>query len=85
MYGISRRGLLQSGVAAGVLAATGLPLRAQTRGGKLTAGLSGANTSDSWDARTHSDLYMIASAQGAVFDSLTESLDVQSASGRDVP
>ncbi len=37
MYGISRRGLLQSGVAAGVLAATGLPLRAQTRGGKTTA------------------------------------------------
>lgn len=72
MYGISRRGLLQSGVAAGVLAATGLPLRAQTRGGKLTAGLGGANTSDSWDARTHSDIFMIASAQGSVFDSLTE-------------
>lgn len=72
MYGISRRGLLQSGVAAGVLAATGMPLRAQTSGGKLTAGLSGANTSDSWDSRTHSDLFMIAAAQGAVFDSLTE-------------
>ncbi|HCP80836.1 MAG TPA: peptide ABC transporter substrate-binding protein [Octadecabacter sp.] len=72
MYGISRRGLLQSGVAAGVLAATGLPLRAQTRGGKLTAGLGGANTSDSWDSRTHSDIFMIASAQGSVFDSLTE-------------
>ncbi|MCW1951964.1 MAG: ABC transporter substrate-binding protein [Octadecabacter sp.] len=72
MYGISRRGLLQSGVAAGVLAATGLPLKAQTRGGKLTAGLSGANTSDSWDSRTHSDLYMIASSQGSVFDGLTE-------------
>ena len=72
MYGISRRGLLQTGVAAGVLAATGLPLRAQTAGGKLTAGLSGANTSDSWDSRTHSDIFMIASAQGAVFDSLTE-------------
>jgi peptide/nickel transport system substrate-binding protein len=55
-----------------VLGLTGLPLRAQTRGGKLTAGLSGANTSDSWDGRTHSDLFMIASAQGAVFDSLTE-------------
>jgi len=49
-----------------------LPLKAQTRGGKLTAGLGGANTSDSWDARTHSDIFMIASAQGAVFDSLTE-------------
>ncbi len=72
MQGISRRGLLKTGVAAGVLGLTGMPLRAQTRGGKLTAGLSGANTSDSWDGRTHSDIYMIASAQGAVFDSLTE-------------
>ena len=72
MTRISRRGLLTTGVAAGVLSATGLPLRAQSRGGKLTAGLSGANTSDSWDGRTHSDLFMIASAQGAVFDSLTE-------------
>jgi len=72
MYGISRRGLLQSGVAAGVLAATGLPLKAQTRGGKLTAGLGGANTSDSWDGRTHSDIFMIAAAHGCVFDCLTE-------------
>ena len=72
MTRLNRRGLLKTGVAAGVLAATGLPIRAQTRGGKLTAGLSGANTSDSWDSRTHSDLFMIACAQGAVFDSLTE-------------
>ncbi len=72
MQGISRRGLLKTGAAAGVLGLTGMPLRAQTRGGKLTAGLSGANTSDSWDGRTHSDLFMIASAQGSVFDSLTE-------------
>lgn len=72
MHGISRRGLLKTGVAAGVLSLSGMPLRAQTRGGKLTAGMSGANTSDSWDGRTHSDLFMIASAQGAVFDSLTE-------------
>jgi peptide/nickel transport system substrate-binding protein len=72
MHGISRRGLLKTGVAAGVLGLTGLPVRAQTRGGKLTAGLSGANTSDSWDSRTFSDLFMLASAQGAVFDSLTE-------------
>ncbi|MCG8453484.1 MAG: hypothetical protein MI717_09935, partial [Spirochaetales bacterium] len=70
---ISRRGLLQTGAAAAVLSATGMPLRAQAkRGGKLTAGLSGANTSDSWDGRTHSDLFMIASAHGTVFDALTE-------------
>ncbi|MDU8910863.1 ABC transporter substrate-binding protein [Aestuariicoccus sp. MJ-SS9] len=73
MRHISRRGLLKTGAAAGVLAASGLPLRAQAkRGGRLRAGLSGANTSDSWDGRTHSDLFMIASAQGTVFDSLTE-------------
>ncbi|MBI1417182.1 MAG: peptide ABC transporter substrate-binding protein [Limimaricola sp.] len=72
MAQISRRGLLKTGVAAGVLGLTGLPLRAQTRGGKLTAGMNGANTSDSWDGRTHSDLFMIACAMGAVFDCLTE-------------
>jgi peptide/nickel transport system substrate-binding protein len=72
MNGISRRGLLKTGVAAGVLGLSGMPLRAQTRGGKLTAGLGGANTTDSWDGRTHSDLFMIAAAQGTVFDSLTE-------------
>jgi peptide/nickel transport system substrate-binding protein len=70
---LSRRGLLKTGVAAGVLAATGLPLRAAPkRGGKLVIGINGANTSDNWDARTHSDLYMIMACQGAVFESLTE-------------
>ncbi len=72
MNGISRRGLLKTGAAAGVLSLTGMPLKAQTRGGKLTAGLGGANTSDSWDGRTHSDIFMIASAHGCVFDCLTE-------------
>ena len=69
---ISRRGLMKTGAAAGVLTLSGLPAKAMTRGGKLTAGLGGANTSDSWDSRTHSDIFMIASAQGSVFDSLTE-------------
>jgi peptide/nickel transport system substrate-binding protein len=72
MYGISRRGLMKSGVAAGVLGLSGMPLRAATMGGKLTAGLGGANTSDSWDSRTHSDIFMIASCHGAGCDSLTE-------------
>ncbi len=72
MNGISRRGLLQTGVAAGVLGLSGMPLRAQTRGGKLTAGLNGASTSDNWDGRTFSDLFMIAAAHGTVFDCLTE-------------
>jgi len=72
MTRISRRGLLKTGAAAGVLAATGMPLMASPKkGGRLRAGLSGANTSDSWDGRTHSDLFMIASASGSVFDCLT--------------
>ena len=72
MHGISRRSLLKTGAAAGVLGLTGMPVRAQTKGGKLTVGLGGANTSDSWDARTHSDIFMIAAAHGTVFDCLTE-------------
>lgn len=73
MTRISRRGLLRSGAAAGVLAATGLPVFAQAkRGGRLRVGLNGANTSDSWDGRTHSDAFMINCAQGGVFDCLTE-------------
>lgn len=73
MTRISRRGLLRTGAAAGVLAATGLPLRAQAkRGGRARLGLAGANSSDSWDARTHSDTFMIMCAFGCVFDCLTE-------------
>ncbi|WP_417605704.1 ABC transporter substrate-binding protein [Primorskyibacter flagellatus] len=73
MVQISRRSLLKTGAAASVLAATGLPLRAEAkRGGTLRLGLAGANTSDTWDGRTHSDTYMIMCAYGAVFDCMTE-------------
>lgn len=72
MRQISRRGLLKSGAAAGVLAASGMQLQAQTSGGTFRMGISGANTSDSWDGRTHSDTYMITVGHGAVFDCLTE-------------
>ncbi len=73
MTQISRRSLLKTGAAAGVLAATGMPLRAQAKkGGRLRLGLAGANTSDSWDGRTHSDSFMIMAAHGCVFDCLTE-------------
>ena len=73
MTQISRRSLLKTGVAAGVLSATGLPVRAQAKkGGRLRLGIAGANTSDSWDGRTHSDSFMIMCAHGAVFDCLTE-------------
>lgn len=73
MTRFSRRGLLKTGAAASVLAATGLPLAAQAKkGGRLRLGVSGANTSDSWDGRTHSDSFMINAAHGCVFDCLTE-------------
>ena len=72
MVQISRRGLLKTGAAAGVLAASGLPVRAQSRGGTLRMGVAGANTSDSWDGRTHSDSFMIMAGHGCVFDCLTE-------------
>ncbi|MCP3970177.1 MAG: ABC transporter substrate-binding protein [Rhodobacteraceae bacterium] len=73
MMNISRRGLLKTGAAAGVLSATGLPTyAAPNKGGTLKLGFSGANTSDSWDGRTHSDLFMQAAGHGCVFDCLTE-------------
>lgn len=71
---LSRRGLLKTVTAASVLAATGVygsGYSAPKKGGRLKAGLSGAHTSDSWDGRTHADLFMAASASGAVFDTLT--------------
>ncbi|WP_348647659.1 ABC transporter substrate-binding protein [Marivita sp. S6314] len=49
-----------------------MPVRAQQRGGTLRLGLAGANTSDSWDSRTHSDSFMIMAGHGAVFDCLTQ-------------
>ena len=75
MSQLTRRGLLKSGAAAGVLAATGAHAASHAtpkRGGTLRLGLAGANTSDSWDSRTHSDSYMIMAAHGAVFDTLTQ-------------
>ncbi|TCK99902.1 peptide/nickel transport system substrate-binding protein [Shimia isoporae] len=73
MSRISRRSLLTSGAAAGVLAASGLALSAAPKpGGTLRAVLPGGSLQDSWDARTHSGLFMMAAAHGAVFDCLTE-------------
>ena len=73
MSQFSRRGLLKTGAAAGVIAATGRPAKsAAKRGGKLRMGLNGANTSDSFDGRTHSDQFMIHMGHGTVFDCLTE-------------
>lgn len=72
-FNLSRRSLMQGTAAAGVLAATGAPaMAAPKRGGSLRLGLKGANTSDTWDGRTHSDSYMINMAHGCVFDCLTK-------------
>lgn len=73
MRRLDRRSLLTTGAAAGLLAATGLPLRAAPkRGGVLRLGLSGAHPTDSWDSRSHSDSFMKLAAHGAVFDTLTQ-------------
>jgi len=77
---LDRREFLGAGVAAGVTAAagTGLTTNAQAapkKGGTLKMGISGANTSDSWDGRTHSE--------GA--ECRRQDLDVQPAQGRHVP
>ena len=70
---LDRRRLLTSGAAAAVFAASGMPgLAMPKRGGLLRAGLSGGSSTDSWDGRRHRGLFMIAAAQGAVFDTLTE-------------
>lgn len=42
------------------------------RGGTIRLGLTGANTSDSFDSRTHSDTFMQVAGMGCVFDALIE-------------
>ena len=69
---LCRRSLLKTGAAASVIAATGLPTKVTaTRGGILRLGLNGANSSDSFDGRTHYDTFMINICHGTVFDCLT--------------
>ncbi len=78
MPNLSRRGILKAGAA--TLAATSLtPFAAHSMpkmGGTLRLGIGGANTSDSWDGGSHSDIYMQMAAHGAIFDCLTE-IDAQ--------
>ncbi len=70
---IGRRRLLTAGAAAGLLAASGMPLRAAPKaGGTLRLGVSGALATDSWDSRTHQSPFMKLAAHGAVFDTLTQ-------------
>lgn len=63
---MSRRGLLGAGVLAGVLAASGVPLQARTRGGVLRLGLARPLPERDWS------LAPSALAQGAVHDTLLE-------------
>ncbi len=73
-FNMNRRGVLKAGAA--TVAATALssvPASAQPKkGGRLRLGIAGANTSDSWDGRTHSDTFMNVCGHGCVFDCLTE-------------
>jgi peptide/nickel transport system substrate-binding protein len=73
---ISRRGVLKAGAAtAAATALSSAPFVANAMpksGGTVKLGISGANTSDSWDARTHSDLFMNMACHGSVFDCLVE-------------
>jgi peptide/nickel transport system substrate-binding protein len=66
---ISRRGLITSGVLAGVLAATGVPVHAQRRQGVLRLALPGAVTG--WGIGPQDALARVLGA-GTVFDTLTE-------------
>jgi peptide/nickel transport system substrate-binding protein len=66
---LTRRGLITSGVLAGVLAATGVPVIAQSRGGTLRLALPAL------PGRGHAgpqDLAARIAGAGAVFDTLTE-------------
>ncbi|MEM9097094.1 MAG: ABC transporter substrate-binding protein [Pseudomonadota bacterium] len=72
-FNMNRRQTLQAGTAATALGLSGLSASAAPKkGGTLRMGLAGANTSDSWDGRTHSDSFMINMAHGCVFDCMTE-------------
>lgn len=66
---LTRRGLITSGVLAGVLAATGVPVIAQSRGGTLRLALP--TPFDGWPLGPH-DLTARVAGVGAVFDTLTE-------------
>lgn len=73
-YQWNRRGVLKAGAAtvAATAVAPSVSAMGGKKGGTLRIGLAGANTSDSWDGRTHSDSFMITTAHGCVFDCLTE-------------
>ena len=72
---LDRRTLLKASAATALAAGVGPGTAAAAgpkAGGTLRLGLSGGNTTDSWDGRTHSDVFMQVAAQGSVFDCITE-------------
>lgn len=74
-YGLSRRGFLQNAAASGLIAATPLPVFAQSapkRGGTLAIGIEGASTGDSLDPRSFNSPYWAVVA-GTIFNTLVES------------
>lgn len=75
-FNMNRRSMMKAGAAAGAYAAAGSAALADDhdpkKGGHFRLGMGGANTSDSWDGRTHSDSYMINVGHGCVFDCMTE-------------
>lgn len=70
----SRRKLLQTGVAAAVLAASGLPFSAQAGavGGRLRIGLADGHVLEDFAPRKALSAFMSVAGQGAIFDTLTE-------------
>lgn len=72
---IDRRTLLKATAASALVTSAGTAFAGShgpKMGGTLRLGLSGGNTTDSWDGRTHSDVFMQVCAMGSVFDCLTE-------------
>lgn len=68
----TRRDVLKAGAAVASMSVLPSLHAMAKKGGRLRVGTSGANTSDSWDGRTHSDLYMQMAGHGCVFDCMTE-------------
>lgn len=69
----TRRKLLQTGLAAALLAAGGVPAAAGARaGGRLRIGLSGGPGQHRWDPRGSAGLFQTLAGSGLVFDTLTE-------------
>lgn len=69
----TRRKLLQTGLAAALLAAGGMPVAAGAqRGGRLRIGLSGGPAPHQWQPRFGPGLFQMVSGAGLVFDTLTE-------------